>query len=260
MSSFFRAWYLLLGLGFLTFVFTAFVGQVPHNVSSAIALPHELLYRSGVNVRRSVQDLVERRNLQEEVTSLSSTVASLREENRQLALELHRLREALAVREDQSPGVVTTAAVTGGSSGPALARLTLDKGARGGIQLNMPVTVPAGLVGIVTEVTNGSSVVRTVVDPASRVGVTVRDKGGAGVAIGEIGGRIRVTRFIEDDTVAVGDAVETSSYGGLFPRGVLVGTVEEVLPPSPNELRRSFLVRPAVDLPTLLEVVLTAPQ
>ena len=260
MSSFFRAWYLLLGLGFLTFVFTAFVGQVPHNLSSAVALPHSLLYRAGINVRRSVEDLVERRDLQEEVTRLSSAVASLQEENRQLDLEVERLREALAVREDQSPGVVTTAAVTGGSAGSVLTRLTLDKGAEDGVLLNMPVTVPAGLVGIVTDVTRGSAVVRTVVDPASRVGVTVRGKGGAGIAVGEIGGRIRVTRFIEDEPVEVGDRVETSSYGGLFPRGVLVGTVDEVLPPSPNELRHTFLVRPAVDLGTLLEVVLTAPR
>ena len=260
MSRFFRAWYLLLGLGFLTFVFTAFVGQVPTNVSSAVALPHSLLYRAGINVRRSVEDLVERRDLQAEVTRLSSEVAALREESRQLDLVIGRLREALAVREDQSPGVVTTAAVTGGSSGAVLARLSLDKGVRHGLSVNMPVTVPAGLVGIVTEVAGGSAVVRTVVDPASRVGVTVRGKGGAGIAVGEIGGRIRVTRFIEDESVAVGDHVETSSYGGLFPRGVLVGTVDEILPPSPNELRRSFLVRPAVDLATLLEVVLTAPQ
>lgn len=260
MSSFFRAWYLLLGLGFLTFVFTAFVGQVPHDVSSTVALPHALLYRAGINVRRSVEDLLERRDLQNEVARLSGDVAALQEENRQLVLEVERLHEALAVREDQSPGVVTTASITGGSSGPVLTRLSLNKGAREGVLVNMPVTVPAGLVGIVTDVAPRSAVVRTVVDPESRVGVTVRGKGGAGIAVGEIGGRIRVTRFIEDQPVEVGDRIETSSYGGLFPRGVLVGTVEEVLPPSPNELRRSFLVRPAVDLPTLLEVVLTAPQ
>ena len=260
MSSFFRAWYLLLGLGFLTFVFTAFIGQVPVDVSSRVALPHALLYRAGINVRRSVEDLLERRNLQEEVTRLTSDVASLQEENRQLALEVERLREALAVREDQSPGVVTTAAVTGGSSGPVLTRLSLNKGTRHGLLVNMPVTVPGGLVGIVTDATADTAVVRTVVDPESRVGVTVRGKGGSGIAVGEIGGRIRVTRFIQDEPVEVGDLVETSSYGGLFPRGVLVGVVDEILPPSPNELRRSFLVRPAVDLATLLEVVLTAPQ
>jgi len=36
--------------------------------------------------------------------------------------------------------------------------------------------------------------------------------------------------------------------------------VQEVQPPDPNELRRSFLVRPSVDLATLREVVLLAPQ
>ena len=46
----------------------------------------------------------------------------------------------------------------------------------------------------------------------------------------------------------------------MVPRLVLVGVVEEVLPPDPNELRRTFIVRPAVELATLREVVLLAPQ
>jgi rod shape-determining protein MreC len=129
-----------------------------------------------------------------------------------------------------------------------------------GVLLNMPVTVPEGLVGIITNVSPHNAVVRTVLDPQSRVGVTVRGRGGQGIAVGEVGGRIRVTDFIAEKPVEVGDKVETSSYGGLFPNGVLVGTVEQVLPPNPNELRRSFIVQPAVDLSTLSEVVLLAPQ
>jgi len=116
------------------------------------------------------------------------------------------------------------------------------------------------LVGIVTEVTATTAVVRTVVDPQSRVGVSVRGRGGQGVAVGDVADLLRVTRFIQSDDVQVGDEVETSSYGGLFPIGVLVGVVQEVLPDDPNDLRRSFLVRPSVDLATLREVVLLAPQ
>lgn len=260
MSSFFRAWYLFLGLALLTFVFTAFIGTVPHDVSAFVALPHNLPYRAGVNARRSLIQLAERRDLLAEVRRLDAEVGELREANRQLNLEVGRLREALSVRENQAPGVLATASVIGGSSGPAISRLTLGKGARHGVTANMPVTVPAGLVGLVTEVAPTSSVVRTILDPESRIGVTVRDKGGKGIAVGELGGRIRVTRFIEDETLEVGDEIETYSEGGLFPRGLLVGEIEEVLPPDPNELRRTFFVRPAVDLSTLLEVVLTAPQ
>jgi rod shape-determining protein MreC len=80
------------------------------------------------------------------------------------------------------------------------------------------------------------------------------------VAVGDLGGRVRVDRFITDESVEVGALVETSSFGGLFPRGLLVGVVEEVLPQDPNELRRSFRVVPAVDLATLTDVVLFTPQ
>ncbi len=260
MSSLLRAWYVLLALGLLTFVITAFVGRVPADVSASVALPHNLLYRSGMNVRATMRSLADRSDLRHEVSALHQTVATLQQGNRDLELQLQRLREVLAVRQEQSPGVVTTASVIGGSSGPAFARLDLSKGMQDGVLLNMPVTVPEGLVGIITNVSPHNAVVRTVLDPQSRVGVTVRGRGGQGIAVGEVGGRIRVTDFIAEKPVEVGDKVETSSYGGLFPNGVLVGTVEQVLPPNPNELRRSFIVQPAVDLSTLSEVVLLAPQ
>lgn len=260
MSSLLRAWYVLLALGLLTFAVTAFVGRVPVDLSASVALPHNLLYRSGLNVRATLQSLSDRNDLRAQVASLHQRVASLQQTNRDLELQLQRLREVLSVRKEQSPGVVTTAPVIGGSSGPAFARLDLGKGTQDGVLVNMPVTVPEGLVGIVTAVSAHNAVVRTVLDPQSRVGVTVRGAGGQGIAVGEVGGRIRVTDFIPDKPVKVGDRVETSSYGGLFPNGVLVGTVEQVLPPNPNELRRSFIVRPSVDLSTISEVVLLAPQ
>lgn len=260
MSSLLRAWYVLLGLGLLTFVITAFVGRVPVDLTASVAMPHDLLYRTGRNVRTTLRSLTNRNDLLSEVYDMRQRIATLQQSNRDLQLRLQRLQEVLAVRQEQSPGVVTTASVTGGSSGPAFARLTLGKGTQDGVLVNMPVTVPSGLVGIVTDVSAHGAVVRTVLDPQSRVGVTVRGRGGQGIAVGEVGGRIRVTDFIADKPVTIGDEVETSSYGGLFPNGVLVGTVEQVLPPNPNELRRSFIVRPAVDMSTLREVVMLVPQ
>ncbi|MDQ3460213.1 MAG: rod shape-determining protein MreC, partial [Deinococcota bacterium] len=59
--------------------------------------------------------------------------------------------------------------------------------------------------------------------------------------------------------VEPGDLVETSSRGGLFPRGIVVGTVVQVKPRDPNSLRTELIVRPAVDLRGLLEVALIEP-
>jgi len=255
-----RAWYVFLALCLGTAALTAFVGRLPAELTAAVALPHDMLKRAGTNLRLTIESLTDRRDLRAEVEELTTTVAELEQEQRYLELEVQRLEQVLEVRRMQSPGVVATAPVIGGGVGPDVSRLIIGIGSRGGVQVGMPVTVPQGLVGIVTEVTANTAVVRTVVDPQSRVGVSVRGRGGQGVIVGDVADLLRVTRFIESEDVQVGDQVETSSYGGLFPIGVLVGVVHEVLPPDPNDLRRSFLVRPSVDLATLREVVLLAPQ
>lgn len=260
MSSLLKAWYAFLAVGLLTVALTGFVGRLPLELSARVALPHDMLRTGAINVRLALESLIDRRDLRGEVAALRDDVAALEQERRFLELEVQRLEEVLQVRQMQSPGVVATAPVIGGGSGPDIARLIIGLGRRDGVQRNMPVTVPAGLVGIVTEVADATAVVRTVLDPQSRVGVSVRGKGGQGTIVGEVADLLRVTRFIQDEPVEVGDLVETSSLGGLFPIGVLVGVVEEVLEPDPNELRRTFLVRPGVDMATLREVVLLAPQ
>jgi rod shape-determining protein MreC len=260
LSSLLRAWYAFLALGLVTIALMAVVGRVPFEYSAAVALPQDLLHRAGTNVRLTVESLVDRRDLRAEVERLEAELAASRQEARFLELEVQRLEEVLSVRRSQSPGTVATAPVVGGEVGAELARLIVGLGARDGVTVDMPVTVPQGLVGIVTDVGPDTALVRTILDPESRVGVTVRGKGGQGIAVGDVGDRVRVTGFLEVEPVEVGDEVETSSRGGLFPVGVLVGVVEEVLPQDPNELRRTYIVRPAVDLATLREVVLLAPQ
>jgi rod shape-determining protein MreC len=155
---------------------------------------------------------------------------------------------------------VLVAPVTATSSSPILRQLTIGRGSNHGVSQNMPVTIPAGLVGLVTDVTASSSSVRTITEPLSKIGISVRDKGGQGIAVGEIGGKVRVINFIEDEKIEVGDIVETNSRGGLFPRGLLLGTVIEPPIRNPNDLRIEFLVQPAVDVMTLQEVTLIETQ
>jgi len=259
LSSFVRAWYVFVGLALLTFALTAFVGRVPLQVSAAVALPHASMYRAGVHLRLTGEAVAERRDYRAEVEALRAELVTTREAARRLELQLAELERLLEARRTQSPAAVLSAPVVGRSAGGVADVLTLAAGASLGVVRGMPATATEGLVGLVIDVTAGSSVVRTVLDPQSRVGVTVRGKGGQGVAVGDVGGRLRVDRFVAEGPVAVGDVVETSAVGGLFPRGLRVGAVVEVLPQDPNELRRSFVVAPAVDLSTLLDVVLIAP-
>jgi len=259
LSSFFRAWYVFVGLALLTFALTAFVGRVPLQLSAAVALPQAAFYRAGVHARLSVEALIERRDYRAEVDALRRSLVATEERARRLELQLAELERLLAARRTQSPAAMLSAPVVGRSAGGVADALTLGTGAAAGVVRGMPVTAPEGLVGIVTDVTARTTAVRTVLDPQSRVGVTVRGRGGQGVAVGDVAGLLRVDRFVAEDAVEVGDVVETSAVGGLFPRGLRVGVVVEVLPQDPNELRRSFMVAPAVDMATLLDVVLIAP-
>lgn len=255
-----RAWYVFVALAVLTFLFTAFVGQTPYAFTSVVASPVELPARVASNLRNVGISLADRRDTKALNESLSLRVAELEESKRALELDNERLELLLNVRRNQSPGALLSAPVTGISPGAVIKELTLGRGTRDGVRADMPVTTPDGLVGLVTDVLPGSSRVRAITDPQSRVGVSVLERGGQGVAVGLPGGKLRVTNFIEDERVQVGDRIETSSRGGFFPRGITVGRVAEEPVRNPNDLRIEFVVEPVVDTTTLLEVVLIRPQ
>lgn len=259
MSSLLRAWYLFLALAFVTFFFIAFVGQLPYALSSAIAAPGQLFFRVGATLRGTAVSLVDRRNLRRDNALLQARLAQAESDKRQLELQLERLEELLVVRDQYSSAARLVAPVYGVSPSPVIRSVTLGRGSAGGVVANMPAMTPAGLVGIVTDVSAGRATVRAITDPDSAVGVSVRGRGGQGVAVGIPGGLVRVINFDQEVPVEVGDIVETSSRGGLFPQGVTVGTVIEVPPRNPNSLRVEFLVRPAVDIGMLTSVVLLEP-
>lgn len=259
MSSLLRAWYVFLALAFFTFIVSAFVGQVPYRLSSAIAPPTQLFYRVGASLNGTVISLLDRRNLRRDNALLQERAARLEDENRELRLELERLGALLAVRETQSRAAALSAPVTEVSPSPIVRNLTLGLGQADGVRVNMPVTTPGGLVGLVTDVGARSASVRAITDLESAVGVTVRERGGQGVAVGIPGGLVRVVSFNPEAAVQVGDIVETSSRGGLFPRGIKVGTITEIPPRNPNSLRLEFVVKPAVDISMLMDVVLLEP-
>jgi rod shape-determining protein MreC len=255
------AWYVFLLLGLLTFASLALISRPPLLLSSAVALPHRLLFTSASNLQRLIDNVSERQDYRATIAQLERQLSDLKQEHAQLQITLEQYRKAITIAETQSPSIVAVAPVIGIDASPLLAQLSLGAGRNSGIRKNMPVTLPEGLVGIVTDTTEYTAMVRTIADPISRIGVSVRGKAGQGIAVGEINGLVRVIDYRENEhdashRVEVGDLVETSSLGGLFPKGILLGEVIEVFPKDPNQLRREFLLRPAVDLPTIDEVII----
>ena len=71
-------------------------------------------------------------------------------------------------------------------------------------------------------------------------------------------GSLRLSYLTEDASIVIGDTVETSGAGGVFPKGVMIGTVESVLPEE-NGISYYAVLKPFVDVETVTNVsVVTA--
>lgn len=248
----FGVYLLLLALSLAS---TRFLPPPPLALSSAVQPVTRLGVQAGQNVRRFLESIAFERDLGRRYIELRKTAQSLENRNRILERELERLKKAAGIRVSSSPNIITVAPVVGLDPSPLLSRLTLGQGAEQGITRFMSATVPEGVVGQVVEVNRVSSVVLTLVDPDSKIGVALEGKKGRGLAVGTPPDRLRA-EFPKNVKVTVGDTVLTANFGGVFPSSLKVGVVDSILPLGPNSVTRVVFVRPAVDFENLEDVAI----
>lgn len=161
-------------------------------------------------------------------------------ENRRLKAELKEMRQwrdvAIALRDTNEryrtllglrtdpPIPMVAARVVTDSRGPfANARLA-NAGREKGVKIGNPVMSENGLVGRVIGVTDGVSRVLLLTDVASRTPVMIDRTNARAILTGDGGPNPRLDYMRGREPVRDGDRVLTSGDGGLFPRGLPVGT------------------------------------
>lgn len=190
--------------------------------------------------------------LKREVASL----ALLRGDVERLEAENARLRDALGYISKE-PGRWIAAGVlsAGGGAAGAGDRIRVDKGSLAGVADGAVVVVPEGLVGRVTAVTPHTSEVTLVTDASIKAACEVET--GAGELRGILSGGsedLLLLRYMTGAAEAPPRArVLTSGRGGVFPRGIEVGTLLSIRP-GPEGLSRECEVLPSVDYSTLEDV------
>ena len=103
--------------------------------------------------------------------------------------------------------------------------ITLDRGSKSGIKVGQPVVGPHGVIGQVTMVGSTYSRVRLITDQASGVASLIQRTRVEGVTRGSVSGEVTLDFIGADADVLEGDVVITSGSGGIYPRGLLVGTI-----------------------------------
>ena len=188
--------------------------------------------------------------------------ADLRQQIRQLRLDQVRLGEdasqarrlqALFEFKEQYISSTLPAQVISTSGSEFSRSIYIDKGARSGLKVDMPVISPSGIVGKIYRVYPSSSLVLLINDPSSGAGVILKGSRLQGILRGTPGGETRVEDIMSDEKVEPGETVLTSGGDRIFPKGLPVGVVTHVVPG--NDLFLNIRVKPSASLERLEEVL-----
>lgn len=233
-----------------------FIHQISLTLLKPVFVTSHALSRAvqgtGENFRHFWNVYSENRTLTSRVQELETALVEAAE----LKKENERLRELLSFKKE-SPIKAFPARVIGRDLAPWRKTLLIDKGSKHGIKKRMPLVNAQGLVGRVIEAGPINSRAILLLDPESRVSVFFQESRDLGVAEGDGSSLLRVTHIDREAAVKVGDRVLSSGLGGVYPKGVGVGTVEMV-GTEKEGLELFALVRPYVRFSKLEEVLCLA--
>ena len=125
-----------------------------------------------------------------------------------------------------------------------------------------PVVTGAGLIGYVSKVGPTYSYVTTILSPDCNVGameITTKDTGNiTGTVELAAEGMTKMELLPKDTEVEAGDIIVTAGTSGLFPKDLVIGTVEEVALEQ-SGITRYAVIRPVSDISEVKDVfVLTS--
>ena len=200
------------------------------------------------------------KKIREENEKLKKRIDELEKENeelKELKTRNDMLMEALNIKNQLKEFDYISANIIAKDPGNWFNVFTIDKGSTHGVNNNSVVVSSKGLVGRVLVSGPFSAKVISIIDIDSAVSarltknrryvdvkgdITLKDKG-----------LCKMYNIQPDIDVAVGDSVETSGIGGIFPKGIKIGEVKEIRQVN-NELDRYAIIEPAVDFNMLEDV------
>lgn len=236
--------------------FTAFVGRIFSKPTNAV-----------MNAFDSIEDVQhtfeENQILKRDINKVyekDAEIATLKEENQQLKNELD-IESTLSEYGSQTANVISR------NPDQWVDNLVIDAGSNSGVKVDMPVMSQNGLIGIISEVNHSSSKVTllTNIDASSNrvsaqiitTGESSDDEEESSEAVYGIISEYRqeseellMTQVTTDENINEGDLVSTSGLGGLFPSGLLIGTVKEIALDNQG-LGQIIYIDPATDFNTV---------
>ncbi len=171
--------------------------------------------------------LIENAELKAEIEKLRAEIS------KETGLETQNefYKSFLGLKEDNPDFNLTEAYLVSRDSDDPYGSFTINKGSAAGIHKYDPVITGAGLAGYVSEVGITTSKVTTLLCPDLTLGALGVRTNDSGIVTGELKlakkGLCKLSNLSRNCSVAIGDYIKTSGEG-IFPEGLLIGTVENI--------------------------------
>ena len=212
------------------------------------------------SAREGWQNYFALQQIRQDNENLKQRVAQLEmrlQQERARAEQTRTLQQLLSLREEAA--LTTEAANVIGASADAYFRtISIDKGTGSGLQQDMAVIAPAGVVGRIIMPTARAAKVQLLVDRNAAAAALIERSRAQGVVLGTGTESLTMTYLPGSADVRVGDRVVTSGIDGIYPKGFVIGQIES-LQRGIGEYS-GIVITPAVDFSALEAVlVVTSP-
>ncbi|PWA10709.1 rod shape-determining protein MreC [Pueribacillus theae] len=221
----------------------------------SVAFVQSIFYKPAKAVAGFFENISDLKNMYDENKVLKARLdeyAKLKVDYEDIKKENDELKELVGKKDSLREYNIISASVIARSPDRWNNRITIDKGSEDGVETNMAVMTPAGLIGKVKNAQPFSSTVQLIsdVDRTNRVSAFVQDKHDIFGVIDGYDPEKKALLFNNiriDIEVKKGAKVVTSGLGGVFPSNLMIGEIIEVKNDKYG-LTQSALVKPSADL------------
>lgn len=203
-------------------------------VQNVIDQPVTFFVQTISNIEDIKNTYDENKLLREKIAEYKTLVYEVQE----LEKENEELRKMLDIVDSSRDFEPILASVIARSPERWLEQVTINRGSNHGVEKNMAVMTVDGMIGKVNSVSTSTATVQLITgfDHLNRISATISRKDGDNI-FGLIEGydkkeKALIFRIIEesDKKIKEDELVVSSNVGGLYPSGLPIGTIKEVLP------------------------------
>lgn len=232
-------------------------------ISNTNAKQFGVLNNISTSMASPIYKFSRKRELKSESETLGKNLQNILNENEKLKKEIEELRlksneidvlkskndelaELLGIKDSYKNYEGIPAQVVSKSISNYEKTAIINVGEDKGIKENMIVVAAKGLYGRVITVSKNTSKVQLITDPASKITVRVGNSAESLIAEGNLENGLILTMLPQNSRIISEQYIYTSGMGGVFPGGIYVGRVADIIYKS-NESNSYVTVNTAID-------------